>query len=294
MHHARGSTNAVDKQHRHERNSKKLAVHFRQVLLSLFPPQFQANPKTLQWVSPISLSPRKSLLLSTYSFPLSRILRIALFGRDVLIAKPTVKYADHVTTSPDPAVDVPQLQHPAPHPTIDNDPDNEGGHRSPSHPVPPKSFSEPSTKPGRRTSSQSFRRRTTWGGLNTSVANSNTTQDRDAPSTTILQRARTNFSNLFVPEHKVGKAPGVMRELRTILFGSCASWCLICLWVSEVLMPATRVQHSLVDHPGLCACFVASPMLPQHELIDVSYFFGSQWALHFAKPHEYTLVFVCA
>ena len=32
----------------------------------------------------------------------------------------------------------------------------------------------------------------------------------------------------------------------------------------------------------------------QRELIDALRVLRSQWALHFAKPHEYTLVFVCA
>jgi hypothetical protein len=49
------------------------------------------------------------------------------------------------------------------------------------------------------------------------------TQDQGAsPSTTALQRARTGLSNLLVPEHKVGKPPGFVRELKTIMFGSCA------------------------------------------------------------------------
>lgn len=46
-------------------------------------------------------------------------------------------------------------------------------------------------------------------------------------SLTMLQRVKSTVSNLLVPEHKVGKPPGFMHELKTILFGSCAYYCLI-------------------------------------------------------------------
>ncbi|KAF9649861.1 calcium/proton exchanger, partial [Thelephora ganbajun] len=72
--------------------------------------------------------------------------------------------------------------------------------------------------------------------------------DQGAPSITMIERVKTNISKLLVPDYRVGKAPGFVRELRTILFGS---------WFNLLLLT-----------------------------IPVS------WALHFAKPHEYTLVFI--
>lgn len=141
-------------------------------------------------------------------------------------AKPTVKYFDQLTTSPDPSNDTFQLQTSRSQHT-DNE-DNDDGHHSPSHTVPPRSFSD-IPRPGRRTSAQSVRRRMTYGGRATSVPGSVSTQDPGASALTMVERAKSSLSNLLVPEHKVGEAPGFLRELRTIMFGSCASCCLIFL-----------------------------------------------------------------
>ena len=142
--------------------------------------------------------------------------------RSECTAKPAVKYADHMTTSPDPSSeDASQVQRSRSHHT-DNDHDNDGGHHSPSHPVPLNPFPDSRSKSGRRTSAQSFRRRTTFGSRPVSVANTVATQDQGASQTTMLERVRTNMSTLLVPGHKVGKPPGFVRELKTILFGSCA------------------------------------------------------------------------
>ena len=138
-----------------------------------------------------------------------------------------IHYSDHITPSPQ-VVDIltrspPPLQRTVP------DFDDEGGHHSPSHPVPHKSKTDEYPRRG-RTSAQSTRRRMTYGGRATGMPNFFSTQGQGAsPSTTMLQRARTGFSNLLVPGHKVGKPPGFVREMKTILFGSCASCCPIFL-----------------------------------------------------------------
>ena len=133
-------------------------------------------------------------------------------------AKPTVKYDDKLTTSPVPdafPLQTSLSQH------TDNDTDNDGGHHSPSHPAPPRSFSD-TPRPGRRTSAQSARRRMTYGGRATTIP-SFANRDPGASSLTIVQKARSTLSTLLVPEHKVGKPPGFFQELRTIVFGSCES-----------------------------------------------------------------------
>ena len=140
-----------------------------------------------------------------------------------------VKYTDKLTTSPDLDRDTFQLPlQTSPSHHTDNETDNDGGHHSPSHQVPPRSFSD-IPRPGRRTSAQSFRRRMTYGGRAASISGSVATQHNpNGSSLTVLQRARSTLSTLLVPGHKVGKPPGFMHELKTILFGSCASYCLIC------------------------------------------------------------------
>lgn len=137
--------------------------------------------------------------------------------------RPPVRYAEHITTSPQPFSN-PTQRASSLH-TLDNDPYNEGGYHSPFHTVPPKSLSEPQ-RHGRRSSAQSFRRRMTWGGQRVGVENPVDTE-MNSSTTSLVQRVRTKVSTLFVPEHKVGEAPGILRELRTIIFGSCASDCLI-------------------------------------------------------------------
>lgn len=205
-------------------------------------------------------------------------------------AKPSVKYADNITTSPQTAPDTFSLQHSSSHHTADNDPDNEAYHSLP-HPVPPRSLSEQYNRRGRRTSAQSFRRRVTFGGWGAKGKRPTEANEKSVSTTSLVQTVRTKVSTLFVPEHKVGKAPGIMRELRTIIFGSCTSCRPICFWrVSGILTGLIRVQCSFVGHPGFRAWFSRFQISHRHRLIC---FVGSQWALHFAKPQEYTLVFVC-
>ena len=158
-----------------------------------------------------------SLLVRFPLFLFSRSLLILTLSWSGRAAKPSVKYSDHITVSPSLA-DAFVVQN------TDNDTDNDGGHHSPSHIVSPRSFSDAYPKRGYRTSAQSTRRRMTYGGRTTSVVNSvNTLGQAAPPTTTMLQRARMGFSNLLVPGHKIGKPPGFVRELKTILFGSCAS-----------------------------------------------------------------------
>ena len=154
----------------------------------------------------------------------SRRLLILVLFRPERTAKPTIKYSDQLTTSPDPSNDTFQLQTSRSQHT-DNDTDGDGGHHSPTHPVSHRSFSDV-PRPGRRTSAQSFRRRMTYGGRTTTIPNS-INKDPGASSLTMVQRARSTLSTLITPEHKVGKPPGLLRELRTIVFGSCESCRLI-------------------------------------------------------------------
>jgi hypothetical protein len=76
----------------------------------------------------------------------------------------------------------------------------------------------------------SVRARSTWGGDGImNGVNSATPQNHGV---TKLQRVRARFATLLVPEYKVGQPPGFMRELKTILFGTCASQCSICFGVT--------------------------------------------------------------
>ena len=169
-----------------------------------------------------------SQILVAYSFPLSPRFLPLVLSLSGCTAKPSVKYAEHITTSPELAGDVFQLQ-PTSHFTTDNDPDNDG-HHSPSHSVPPRSFSEPQYGPHRYTSAQSFRRRMTYGGWGAKTERPVNINKKNFSTISLVQSVKTKVSGLFVPEYKVGKAPGLMLELRTIVFGSCASTRPICFW----------------------------------------------------------------
>ena len=118
------------------------------------------------------------------------------------------------TTSPDTSKDTFQLQ-PSPPLPVDNDTDNRGVHHSVSNPDPQAS---------RRTPVQFVPGTITDGDRTTSVVNPVSAQDRQASSTTSVHIVGTTLSKLFKPERKVGKAPGFTHELKTILFGSCASY----------------------------------------------------------------------
>lgn len=133
-------------------------------------------------------------------------------------AKPSVKYAENITTSPQSAAETFSLQHSSSHHTNDNDPDSEA--HSPFHAPLPRSTSEPQHG-RRRTSAQSSRRRATWGGRRPIAEVDTDPKEKASPKAPLLERVRTTMSTLFVPEHKVGKPPGLARELRTIIFGSC-------------------------------------------------------------------------
>jgi hypothetical protein len=156
--------------------------------------------------------------LSTYLSPSSK-----------RAVKHTVKYAPDITTSPQPSADAFSLQDLSLHHTADNDPDHEGYH-SPSHPapIPPRSATDPQHRGGRHTSAQSFRRRMTFGGWGAKQERPLETNEKNVSKISLAQTVRKKVSSLFVPEHRVGKAPGIWRELRTIIFGSCASGRSIC------------------------------------------------------------------
>jgi len=228
-----------------------------------------------------------SPILDVYSVfpPLSLSLYLVLWltlilSRPGCTAKPSTKFTADLTTSPDPNTEAFPPQRP-PHVIIDNTFDDEGGHHSPSHPVPPKSFTDPHPKRGRHTSAQSFRRRMTWGGRG---ANSPDTQEQNTPTIPMIQRLKTSLANLLVPEHKVGKAPGLLREFKTILFGSCMFSCPICFWLrSRVLTPRTRVQRPLIGHSRFRTRFLGSQICRHHKLIDMSRFFWHSG--HFTSPH---------
>jgi hypothetical protein len=142
-----------------------------------------------------------------------------------------VPMSNHPTTSPDTSKEIFRL-HPSSSSPIDGDPDdNRGVHRS---------VSDPDPRTSCRTSVQSMPGSMTDGGHTTSIAGSIGTQNRRASSMTLVQRTGTTMSKLFKPERKVGKPPGFMRELRTILFGSCALHSPAFLSEYRVLMQSNR------------------------------------------------------
>jgi len=134
------------------------------------------------------------------------------------------------TTSPDASREAFRFQHP-PSPLIDSDPDNCGVRCS---------VSDPDPQTSRRTSVQSVPGMMTDDGRAMSIANSVSAQDRQAPSATLVQRVGMTLSRLFKPRHKVGKAPGFTSKLRTILFGSCASYSPTLISAYDVLMRHNR------------------------------------------------------
>ena len=138
--------------------------------------------------------------------------------------------SNHPTTSPNPSTDTFRLQ-PSPSFPIDSDPDNCGVRCS---------VSDPDLQMSRRTSVQSVPGRMTDDDRTTGIANSVNTQDRWASPTTLVQRLETTLSKLSKPGRKVGKAPGFTRELRTILFGSCASYSPTLMSAYGVLMRSSR------------------------------------------------------
>jgi len=120
---------------------------------------------------------------------------------------------------------------PSPSSSIDGDPDSRGVHHSASDPDPPMS---------QYTSVQSVPGRITDGGRTTSIMNSISARDRRTSSAVSVQRVGKTLSKLFKPERKVGKAPGFTSELRTILFGSCASYFPTFPSAYDVLMRSNR------------------------------------------------------
>lgn len=112
--------------------------------------------------------------------------------------------------------------------TANDDPDNEGGDYPPSPTVPPGSFPEP--EPGRVLhTSLDLLGRINLRGRAPNAENPADT-GRDSLTSSSMQRVRTAVSSLFVPERRVGKAPGIVCQLRTIVFGSCVSSSITCLW----------------------------------------------------------------
>lgn len=162
--------------------------------------------------------------LPVLSNPAALSAYLSLSGRT---AKPSVKYAERITTSPQPVADGFSVQRSPSHHTTDNDLDNDGYH-SPSHSAPQRSFTEPQYRRSRYTGAQSTRRRMTYGGWGARAENPATTNEKSISTTSLAQTIRTKVSTLFKPGHKVGRSPGFFRELRTIILGSCASSRPIC------------------------------------------------------------------
>ena len=172
-----------------------------------------------------SISPHCKLWLLFVSCPcrssfnqLSCAMTLTSFLSSGPTAKPSVKYAENITTSPQPqsAAESFSVQHSSSYHTNDNDHDGEASY------YPPRSTTDPYQN-RRRTSAQSSRRRMTWGGHNASAETPIGSKDKASSKMPLLQRVRTKMSSLLVPEHRVGKPPGFGRELRTIVFGSCES-----------------------------------------------------------------------
>ena len=147
--------------------------------------------------------------------------------------------SDDFTTGPDLSQDAFILQ-PSPSSPVDSDPNIGGCHHSPPDPDPQTSSPDVHPSPDRRTPVQSVPRRMTDGDQTTTVADSVGTQNRRASSMTSVQRVGTVLSELFVPKRKVGKAPGLRHELKTILFGSCTSCSLTFPSESHVPMLSNR------------------------------------------------------
>ena len=146
---------------------------------------------------------------------------------------------DDFTTGPDSSQDTFILQPPPSYPA-DSDPNIGGRHHSPSGPDSQTSFPYVHPSPDRHPSVQSVPRRMTDGGRTTTVADSVGTLNQRASSMTLVQRVGTVLSKLLVPKRKVGKAPGLRHELKTILFGSCTSCSLTFPSESHVPMPSNR------------------------------------------------------
>jgi len=106
---------------------------------------------------------------------------------------------------------------------------------------------------------------------------------------TDLYRSRGRHTSAQASSFRNRDQAGFVQELRITLFSSCTL--ISTFWLHPALTPSTRVQSFLVGHSHLRAHFLESKAYPQYELIDVSRFAGSQLALHFAKYHEYTIVF---
>ena len=153
--------------------------------------------------------------------------------------------------SPDPAEEGFSSSPPRTAPARDNDHSDEGGYSARSHTFPPSSVTEQIPRPGRYTLAQSTRRRTT---LRAPAANRTSTVNTETPSSppgTKLQRFKTGLGNLVTPGHKVGDSPGFVQELKSILFGTCASHRHICFQVRLKLMRGARVQRPFVGNTSL-------------------------------------------
>ena len=152
------------------------------------------------------------------------------------------------TTSPDLSQDTSILQ-PSPSYPANNDPNIGGCHHSPSGPDPQTSSPDVHPSPDRHTSVQSVPRRMTGGGRTTTVVDSVGTQNRRASSMTLVPGVGTILCKLLVPKRKVGKAPGLRHELKTILFGSCTPCSLTFPSKSHVPTPSTGLNVLLLTIP---------------------------------------------
>jgi hypothetical protein len=152
-------------------------------------------------------------------------------------------------------------------PARDNDHSDEG-YSALSHTFPPSSQTGQVPSPGRYTLAQSTRRRTTLRAPTVNRTNSVGNKTPSIPPGTKLQRFKTGLNNLVTPGHKVGDSPGFVRELKSILFGTCASRRHIWLQVPLKLMLGARVQRPLVGNTSLRKCFSSSRLSHKRGLID--------------------------
>lgn len=169
-----------------------------------------------------------------------------------MVASPRVKYTDQITTSPVPTTDDFLSPLPRTAPARDDDRSDVEGYSTRSQPFPPNSRTGKVPRPGRRTLAQSTRRRTTLRTTTVNRTNTVSTQNPSIPPGTRLRLFKTSLANLVTPSHKVGESPGFMRELKSILFGTCASRHCICFHASSELTPGSRVQRAFVGNTSLC------------------------------------------
>lgn len=122
--------------------------------------------------------------------------------------------------SPDPTTE--DFLSPLSRATHDNDRSDKGGHSAPSQALPPNSHTGQALKLGHYALALSARRRTTLRAPSVNRTNTVSTQSLSVAHGTRFQRFKASLANLVTPGHKLGESPGFVRELKSILFGTCS------------------------------------------------------------------------